>query len=241
MLAPFSTFSRPPIPDFNQDFVNAPIWADALHRMHYMEHDGLAELQQQMHQQLGEQWRVLQQLSQWVQDASSQLCLVAMSLQMPANNTFPSFNSSAMSSSGSSATVHPDGQQTPPIAHQMRQFRQPVRFNPQVSPTSSRLAPCLSSQTIALRARADEAVAEAKAVAEAITENTARTEIKARTENTVEPGSPESNEPQPNKKRGAALSIRDIMKPAAEPVRQLETPAEPIPNMQGRQQPCTES
>ncbi|KAJ2407187.1 hypothetical protein J3F80_002998 [Coemansia sp. RSA 2526] len=172
MFAPFSSFSRPPIPDFNQDFVNGPIWADALHRMHYVERDGLGELQQQVHQQLGEQWRMLQQLSQWVQDSSSQLCLLAMSLQAP--SSFPSFPSS-FSSSGSSTTVHPD--ESPP---HMR-------------------------STIALRARVAEAAAAAKATG----------------------GLSELDELPPNKKRGAALPIREILK-AAEPVRHLDISTESV-------------
>ncbi|KAJ2563428.1 hypothetical protein GGH12_002605 [Coemansia sp. RSA 1822] len=51
----------------------------------------------------------------------------------------------------------------------------------------------------------------------------------------------------PNKKRGAALPLREILK-AAEPVRRLDAPAESVrhmdvlaePIMQGRKQPCTE-
>ncbi|KAJ1777447.1 hypothetical protein LPJ77_002845 [Coemansia sp. RSA 2523] len=233
MFAPFSSFSRPPIPDFNQDFVNGPIWADALHRMHYVERDGLGELQQQVHQQLGEQWRMLQQLSQWVQDSSSQLCLLAMSLQAP--SSFPSFPSS-FSSSGSSTTVHPD--ESPPhmrSVHQMRpvnqtnqmghvnlmnqgnlmsqpnqqspthHMRQPVRFNPQTSPTSAQSAPYAPNQTIALRARVAEAAAAAKATG----------------------GLSELDELPPNKKRGAALPIREILK-AAEPVRHLDISTESV-------------
>ncbi|KAJ2497268.1 hypothetical protein GGH96_005240 [Coemansia sp. RSA 1972] len=233
MFAPFSSFSRPPIPDFNQDFVNGPIWADALHRMHYVERDGLGELQQQVHQQLGEQWRMLQQLSQWVQDSSSQLCLLAMSLQAP--SSFPSFPSS-FSSSGSSTTVHPD--EPPPhmrSAHQMRpvnqtnqmghvnlmsqahlmsqpnqqspthHMRQPVRFNPQTSPISAQSASCAPNQTIALRARVAEAAAAVKAT----------------------DCSSELDELPPNKKRGAALPIREILK-AAEPVRNLDISTESV-------------
>ncbi|KAJ2119715.1 hypothetical protein IW147_005636 [Coemansia sp. RSA 720] len=226
MFAPFSSFSRPPIPDFNQDFVNGPIWADALHRMHYVERDGLGELQQQVHQQLGEQWRMLQQLSQWVQDSSSQLCLLAMSLQAP--SSFPSFPSS-FSSSGSSTTVHPD--ESPPQmrpvnqtnqmghvnlmnqAHLMNQanqqspthhMRQPVRFNPQTSPIPAQSATCAPNQTIALRARVAEAAAAVK----------------------VTDGLSELDE-SPNKKRGAALPIREILK-ATEPVRHLDILTEPV-------------
>ncbi|KAJ1783141.1 hypothetical protein LPJ62_005161, partial [Coemansia sp. RSA 2167] len=200
MFAPFSSFSRPPIPDFNQDFVNGPIWADALHRMHYVERDGLGELQQQVHQQLGEQWRMLQQLSQWVQDSSSQLCLLAMSLQAP--SSFPSFPSS-FSSSGSSTTVHPD--ESPPHMRSSptHHMRQPVRFNPQTSPTSAQSAPYAPNQTIALRARVAEAAAAAKATG----------------------GLSELDELPPNKKRGAALPIREILK-AAEPVRHLDISTE---------------
>ncbi|KAJ2574235.1 hypothetical protein GGH19_003963 [Coemansia sp. RSA 1807] len=213
MFAPFSSFSRPPIPDFNQDFVNGPIWADALHRMHYVERDGLGELQQQVHQQLGEQWRMLQQLSQWVQDSSSQLCLLAMSLQAP--SSFPSFPSS-FSSSGSSTTVHPD--ESPPHMRSSptHHMRQPVRFNPQTSPTSAQSAPYAPNQTIALRARVAEAAAAAKATG----------------------GLSELDELPPNKKRGAALPIREILK-AAEPVRHLDISTE-SPVMQGRNQPCAE-
>ncbi|KAI9477691.1 hypothetical protein LPJ55_000140 [Coemansia sp. RSA 990] len=157
----FAPYTRPPIPSF-EDFVNAPQWADMMHRMAYADSASVAELQQQVQQQIGEQWRILQQLAQWIQDASSQLRLLSMSLNMPMGISAASV--SPMSSAASSTTVH--SEEPSPNLHLMQQLcqlqlqqqqqqRQPYRFNPETATnTASKLEPYQSCQTIALRARA---------------------------------------------------------------------------------------
>ncbi|KAJ2450790.1 hypothetical protein EV183_004041 [Coemansia sp. RSA 2336] len=160
MFAPYTT--RPPIPNF-EDFVNAPQWADMMHRMAYADSASVAELQLQVQQQIGEQWQMLQQLAQWIQDASSQLRLLSMSLNMSLSSSAAS--AASMSSAASSTTVHSD-EPLPnlrlmqqlyqfQLQQQHQQQRQPYRFNPEMATTTaSKLDPYQACQTIALRARA---------------------------------------------------------------------------------------
>ncbi|KAJ2851991.1 hypothetical protein IWW36_000570 [Coemansia brasiliensis] len=203
----FAPFNRPPIPNF-EDFVNAPQWTDLMHRMAYADSASIAELQQQVQQQIGEQWRVLQQLSQWIQDASSQLCLLSMSLLVPTNSNAAS--ASSMSSEVSSATAHSD--EASPNIRLMQQFcqfqlqqrqqpRQPYRFNPETATNAvSKSEPYRSCQTIALRARA------------------------AAADITNIPVSYDGSKSASTKKRpAAALPIREIMNP-----QQIEPEPQPV-------------
>ncbi|KAJ2302910.1 hypothetical protein IWW54_005891, partial [Coemansia sp. RSA 2705] len=154
MFTQFPGLSQPPVP--GGDFVNVRQWADAVQRMQVM--GGSHELQQQVHQQISEQWRVLQRLSQWIQDASSQLSMLAMTLQPPAMAAFPEFTPPPSSEASADEAPGPPRMQQP--AQQQFQQRQPFRFNPQAA-ARTRPPAQMSSQTIALRARAEQDVVDA--------------------------------------------------------------------------------
>ncbi|KAJ2809000.1 hypothetical protein H4R20_000468 [Coemansia guatemalensis] len=215
-------------------------WMQAVERLSYLSHHDksagnsaqIAEIRQQMHRRLEEQQTVLQQLGRWIQDASGQLSMLATLLQtMTPDSAMDNcgyagvhkHNASTASTTESSATAHmertdeinglADLLAADPLDYtiglrawqqalrrnqqaQVQQQRQPFRFNPQQQPATggSVAADTLRSSrhptTIALRA-------PCTGPQERLQASTA-TDI---------PCADTSG------RRGAALSIRGIMKP----------------------------